>query len=63
MELRILTGLIGEGALLGEDGKYHLFVCRWREDAPKGHMEWPNSLVVHAAVENSYGLYKVKVSK
>ncbi len=23
----------GGNALLGEDGMYHLFVCRWREDA------------------------------
>ncbi|TFH26398.1 MAG: hypothetical protein E4H10_07110, partial [Bacteroidia bacterium] len=38
----------GGNALLGTDGKYHLYVCRWREDSRKGHMEWPNSMVVHA---------------
>ncbi len=32
----------GGNPKLGEDGKYHLFVCRWREDSPKGHMEWPS---------------------
>jgi len=41
------------------DGKYHLFVCRWREDSPKGHAEWPNSDVVHAVSENSFGPYRV----
>ncbi|MCK5701687.1 MAG: hypothetical protein KAI29_11060, partial [Cyclobacteriaceae bacterium] len=50
----------GGNALLGEDGLYHLFVCRWREDSPKGHMDWSNSLVVHASAENSCGPYNVK---
>lgn len=50
----------GGNALLGEDGKYHLYVCRWPEDAEKGHMAWPNSLVVHAVADNSFGPYKVK---
>ena len=50
----------GGNALLGADGKYHLYVCRWREDAEKGHMEWPNSEVVHAVADNSFGPYKVQ---
>jgi hypothetical protein len=50
----------GGNARLGEDGKYHLFVCRWREDAEKGHMAWPGSEVVHAVAEQSFGPYKVK---
>lgn len=49
----------GGNALIDEDGKYHLYVCRWREDATKGHMEWPKSIVVHAVAENSFGPYKV----
>ncbi len=49
----------GGNALLGDDGKYHLFVCRWREDSPKGHNEWPNSIVVHAVADDSFGPYKV----
>lgn len=49
----------GGNARLGEDGKYHLFVCRWREDAEKGHMAWPESEVVHAVAEQSFGPYKV----
>jgi hypothetical protein len=50
----------GGNALLGTDGKYHLFVCRWREDSAKGHMEWFNSLVVHSVSDNPLGPYKVK---
>ncbi|WP_215224872.1 glycoside hydrolase family protein [Echinicola shivajiensis] len=49
----------GGNILKEKDGKYHLFVCRWREDAPKGHMEWPNSIVVHAVSDNSIGPFKV----
>lgn len=50
----------GGNAKLGDDGKYHLFVCRWKESSPKGHGEWHNSIVVHAVAENSFGPYKVK---
>jgi hypothetical protein len=49
----------GGNALLGDDGKYHLFVCRWPEDSEKGHMAWPNSEVVHAVSDDSFGPYKV----
>jgi hypothetical protein len=49
----------GGNATLGEDGKYHLFACRWPEDAEKGHMAWPDSEVVHAVAENSFGPYRV----
>jgi hypothetical protein len=50
----------GGNAVLGDDGKYHLYVCRWREDSRRGHMEWPNSVVVHAVADISTGPYKVK---
>ena len=49
----------GGNTLIGDDGKYHLFVCRWPENAEKGHMAWPNSEVVHAVAENSFGPYNV----
>ncbi len=49
----------GGNALLGDDGKYHLFVCRWPENADKGHMAWPNSIVVHTVSDNSLGPYEV----
>ena len=50
----------GGNILIGDDGKYHLFVCRWPENSKKGHMEWPRSEVVHAVCENSLGPFKVK---
>ncbi len=50
----------GGNAVLGPDGKYHLYVCRWREDSQRGHMEWGNSIVVHAVADISTGPYKVK---
>ena len=46
------------GNILEEDGKFHLFVCRWPEGAKKGHMEWPRSTVVHAIADNSFGPFK-----
>ena len=33
----------GGNILQDTDGKYHLFVCGWPEDSPKGHMFWSNS--------------------
>jgi len=50
----------GGNIRLMDDGKYHLFVCRWSENAPKGHMEWPNSQVVHTVSDNPSGPFKVK---
>ncbi|MCP4607630.1 MAG: hypothetical protein GY845_02790 [Planctomycetes bacterium] len=50
----------GGNAVLSTDGKYHLYVCRWREDSQKGHMEWPRSVVAHAVADISSGPYKVK---
>jgi len=50
----------GGNAVLGTDRKYHLFVCRWREDSRRGHAEWRNSIVVHAVADISTGPYKVK---
>lgn len=49
----------GGNARLLDDGKYHLFVCRWLENGAKGHKEWHHSKVVHAVSENSFGPYKV----
>ena len=50
----------GGNAIQGDDGRYHLYVCRWREDSRRGHMEWPRSHVVHAVADVSTGPYKVK---
>lgn len=49
----------GGNIRLMDDGKYHLFVCRWPENSPKGHMEWRNSEVVHAVSDSSSGPFKV----
>ena len=50
----------GGNIQLGDDGKYHLFVCGWPENSPRGHMTWPNSTVFHAVSDNSSGPFLVK---
>ncbi|MCF7568849.1 glycoside hydrolase family protein [Sabulilitoribacter arenilitoris] len=50
----------GGKAVLGKDSKYHLFVCGWSENSPKGHMYWSKSTVFHTVSENSFGPYKIK---
>jgi len=50
------------GNITKVDGVYHLFVCRWREDAPKGHMSWPMSEIAHCTSTRPDGDFKfVKV--
>lgn len=49
----------GGNILEDKHGTYHLFVCRWREDHPKGHMAWHQSEVVRAVSKNRFGPYKV----
>lgn len=41
-------------------GQYHLYVCGWLENSPKGHMFWPNSTVYHAVCNNSIGPFMIK---
>ncbi len=50
----------GGNIVRGDDNKYHFFVCGWLESSPKGHGEWPNSLVFHAVCDNSIGPFVVK---
>ncbi|MDR1338878.1 MAG: glycoside hydrolase family protein [Prevotellaceae bacterium] len=50
----------GGNILRGDDGKYHLFVCGWLESSPKGHAEWPNSIVFHTVCDNPVGPFKIK---
>ncbi len=38
-----------------EKGRYHLFVARWLESQPKGHMYWPKSDVCHAVADRMEG--------
>ncbi|TWT81415.1 hypothetical protein CA13_28680 [Planctomycetes bacterium CA13] len=49
----------GGNIIVGDDGKNHLFVCRWREDEPKGHHIWWKSDVVHAVSDDPLGPYQV----
>ena len=49
------------GNILKDDaGQYHLYVCGWPENSPKGHMFWPNSIVYHAVCDNSIGPFIIK---
>ena len=41
-------------------GQYHLYVCGWPENSPKGHMFWPKSTVYHAVCNNSIGPFIIK---
>jgi len=50
----------GGNARLARDGKYHLYVARWREDSPRGHMEWGRSFVAHAVADKPMGPYRAK---
>ncbi len=50
----------GGNILKEKDNKYHLYVCGWPENSPKGHMFWPNSTVYHAVCDNSTGPFIIK---
>ncbi|MFI3318494.1 MAG: glycoside hydrolase family protein [Rikenellaceae bacterium] len=49
----------GGNIVQDEEGKYHLFVCGWAEDNPKGHFGYPTSTVYHATCANSVGPFEV----
>ena len=49
----------GGRSILGPDGKYHLFVARWREDNPRGHAGWPDSEIVQAVSDRPTGPFAV----
>lgn len=50
----------GGNILQGPDGLYHLFVCGWPENSPKGHGQWPRSIVYHTVSNNRFGPYSIK---
>lgn len=54
------TSFWGGNILKGDDGLYHMFVCGWPENSPKGHMFWPNSTVYHAVSEHLHGPYALR---
>ncbi len=47
----------GGNPILGNDGKYHIAICRWPEN--KGHHGWFNSEVAHCVSDNPIGPYKI----
>lgn len=47
----------GGNPMKGNDGKYHIAICRWREET--GHWGWPKSEVAHAVSKQPAGPYKV----
>lgn len=49
----------GGNIIKGDDGKEHLFVCRWPENHIKGHHIWWNSNVVHAVSAQPTGPFQV----
>ncbi len=54
----------GGNIIKGDDGKFHMFVCRWPESIYKseekqGHVLWWSSSVVHAVSDNPIGPFKV----
>ena len=50
----------GGNIVRGDDGQWHLFVAAWPEASPKGHMEWPNSWVIHAVGSSMHGPFRPK---
>ena len=50
----------GGNFVLGDDGKFHMLVCRWPENHPKGHMAWRGSEVVRATSSDRFGPYVVQ---
>ncbi|NMH88391.1 hypothetical protein [Flavivirga algicola] len=47
----------GGNPILGNDGKYHIAICRWPEN--KGHHGWFNSEVAHCVSDTPIGPYKI----
>ena len=50
----------GGNIMLGEDRKYHLFVCGWPENSVGGHRVWPESIVFNAVSDHSFGPFVIK---
>ena len=52
----------GGNILQTPDKRYHLYVCGWPENSPKGHMFWSNSTVFHATSDKLTGPYHIQNS-
>ncbi|MFR9564497.1 MAG: glycoside hydrolase family protein [Rikenellaceae bacterium] len=46
------------GNIYKEGDQYHLFVCAWLEESPKGHMTWPRSVICHTVSDNPFRGFK-----
>lgn len=50
----------GGNIIKGDDGKYHFFLCGWREDNPDGHMGYKKySVQYHTIGDNTIGPFKM----
>ncbi len=49
----------GGNPVLDDDGKYHMQVVRWPENALRGHWEWSDSTVAHVVSDHPVGPYSV----
>ena len=49
----------GGNILQDENGTYHLYVCGWPENSPKGHMTWQQSTVYHSVGTKLHGPYHI----
>lgn len=52
----------GGNILQDKQGLYHMFVCGWPEDSPRGHMFWSKSTIFHATSSRLDGPYKIQNS-
>ena len=52
----------GGNILKGEDGLYHMYVCRWPENHERGFRGWQRSIVVHATSKSRSGPFTVRES-
>ncbi len=51
----------GGNILKGDDGKYHMFVCGWKENSPEGHMSYKtHSMAFRAIADNSIGPFTLQ---
>lgn len=53
----------GGNPIRGDDGKYHMNICRWPEDAERGHMSWHESTMTHAVADKPTGPYTATVDR
>lgn len=52
----------GGNIIQDEAGLYHLYVCGWPENSPRGHHFWKHSTIFHATSTHRAGPYKVQNS-